>query len=178
MKLLWSTEFCQIWRIQHAILSGRRWILIRLFPGVELHGGGHLLIFNNTLSSVISPARGVNIQSDSVNSSSGDLKRSLSIDLSHTLNFSELNIISFLVNVSFIFVNCNSSFGSFFYQSHYKLLRLFTILVCNYMLRTVVYECISPRPMNFRTNISNFLGSAPGIHFLLIEEFGGSVYDK
>ena len=38
VELLGSTEFSKIWRLQHSILSGRRWVFVGLFPGVELHG--------------------------------------------------------------------------------------------------------------------------------------------
>lgn len=75
-------------------------------------------------------------------------------------------------------MNCHNGLSSFFNHGNDKLFSCLTISIGDIVVNSIVDESISPRTMNFRADISNFVSSALGIHRLLIEEFAFAIDHK
>jgi hypothetical protein len=93
------------------------------------------------------------------------------IDLSHTLNFFKFEIVSFLIDMSLIFMSGNCGLCSFLDHDNNEVFGLFTISVSNHVCISIVNESITPRPECLRRNVSATAISAKGVQHFLIENF-------
>jgi len=128
-------------------------------------------IFNNALSCVITESSWIQIDSNCKYSSFYNFSRLQSIYLSHSLNFSELDIVTFLIWMSFIFMQCYICLLSFFYHSYNEWFSCFSIMVCNNVIVSIVKECIAPWTESLGRNVANILFSAKLVNRFRVQVF-------
>ena len=170
MELFRSTEFGEVRCFKHAILGRTSWVLVRLSPGVEFNLLWHFLIFNNTLSLIVGERARIKIKGDSESGGAGNLDWLLFVELSHALNFTEHNVVTFLEDMSLIFMNGDSSLLSLFNHGDDETLGLLSIVISDDVFVSKVDEAISPWSECLRGDVSNVLCSALSIEFLLVKD--------
>jgi hypothetical protein len=128
-------------------------------------------IFNNTLSCVVTEICRVQINCDRMDCCLNNFCVINAIYFSHSFHFSKLNIISFLIWMSFIFMHCNISFISFFNHSYNELSCCFSIMVSDGMMISIVEECITPWAEPLSWNVSNIFFSAKFVINIWVQIF-------
>jgi len=74
---------------------------------VEGHWSRYLYIFDNTLTSVSTEARGVELEAEAMCSGIVDLYRRVAIELGHAFNFDKFDVVAVLERVAFVLMNVN-----------------------------------------------------------------------
>lgn len=170
VKLLGPAELGKIRDREHTISRGCNGVSKRSVPIVELHLTWDLNIFAHTINLIVAETSRVKLKGEGEWSSIDNLSRRKVIDLFHSVNFSQHYIVSLLIRVSFIFMDGDHSFLSFFNHRNNKLLSLFTILIVNGMTLSVINECVSPSSKGGSTDVAGVLLSAGLIDYARIQE--------
>jgi len=101
----------------------------------------------------------------------GDLIWAGTVDLDHTFNFLKFNIVSFLVDMSFVFMSCDHSFSTFLDHHNNEVFCLLTISISNHVLVSVVNESVTPRTEGLRRDVSASVSSASSVDHFLAQNF-------
>lgn len=120
-------------------------------------------IFNNSLTSIFCETSWIKIDCKAIGCCTYNLNRISIIYLSHTFNFTEYNIITLLIRMTFIFMNSNQSCFSFFNWWNNKVLGCLTIMISNNVSFSIIYKGISPRSKSLGTNVTTLNFTAQGI---------------
>jgi hypothetical protein len=121
---------------------------------VEWNSFWYFNIFNNSLTSIFCETSWIKINSEAVSGCTNNLYRFNIIYLSHTLNFTEYNIVTFLIRMTFIFMNSNQGCCSFFNRWNNKVFGCLTIMISNNVSISIVYKCVTPRSKSLGANIT------------------------
>lgn len=99
-----------------------------------------------------------------------DLVRATVVYLFHALHLSEFDVISFLVDVSFVFMSGNNGFLTFLNHHNDEVFGLFSIGICDHMVVSEVNEGISPWTEGLGRDVSASVGSANHVSFFLVKD--------
>ena len=146
--------------LEEAELGGGSWVLERISKALEGNRFRHLSVLDNTLASVSTKVGCIQSKTEAVCPCVVDLNGSSIIELSHALDFDELDVVAVLIRVSFVFMDHNLGVRTLFNAADNKLLSLLTILVCNHELRAVVEECIRSESESLSQNETHPVCSA------------------
>lgn len=102
-------------------------------------------IFNQTLTSVVIEIPGVDINSDLSSGTASNKDRCGVVDLGHSFNLSENHVVTLLIRVSLVVMDCDLGLFTLFNQSNDELFGLLTIMISYHVFSSVVKEGISPR---------------------------------
>lgn len=114
----------------------------------------HFDVFNNSLTSIFSETSWIKIDCEAVSCCANNFSRFNIVYLSHTLNFTENNIITLLIRMTFIFMNRNQSFCPFFNRWNNKVFGCLTIMISNNVGISIINKCITPRSKSLGTNVT------------------------
>jgi len=121
---------------------------------MEWNSFWHFYIFNNSLTSICSETSWIKIDCKAVSCRAYNLCRFNIIYLSHSLNFTEYNIITLLIRMTFVFMNSNQSCCSFFNRWNNKVFGCLTIMISNNVSISIIYKCITPRSKSLGANVT------------------------
>ena len=105
---------------------------------------GNLDVLNDTLSNVVTELCGVNIKLNPFNGCLTDFNRFCIVEFSHALNFSEDYMVSVLENVTLVLVHVDLGLFSFLNLHNDEVFGLFSIMVIDNVLVTIVNEGGAP----------------------------------
>lgn len=171
VKLFRSSKLTKIWRFNKSMSSWCSGILVWLLPWMKFNFLWYFNILNSSLSCIIWKFRWVNLQCDCVNCCRDNFNWFSFINFCHSFDFSQYYVVSFLENMSFVFMTCNSS-GSFFSSSFFwahssffnhgddEIFGNFTIMICDNMVITIINESITPWSKCLWWDVSSIVFSA------------------
>ena len=140
MNLLRSSELTEIGHHQFSKLGRGLRVLETLRPRVIRLLMRHLNIFANTLSYVVRETRGVQLKGEGEWSGLEHFSWLEIVNLSHTLDFSNLNIVTLVEGVPLVLMHGNYGLLSLLNVREHELTCVFTIGICNDVLLSEVGE--------------------------------------
>ena len=111
-------------------------------------------IFNDSLTSICSESSWIKIDCEAVSCGTYNLYRFNIIYLSHTLYFTEYNIVTFLIRMTFIFMNSNQSCWTLFNWWNNKVFGCLAIMIGNNVGISIIYKGITPRSKSLGANVT------------------------
>ena len=164
VELIWSAKVAEIWCLKHAILRWFYGIVSWLFEGMEINEFWYFNVLHQSLSLILRERGGINFEFEAETIYYFNLHWIFAIQFSHTLNLSELHIITILELMSLVLMHSDNGGISLCDIHNNEGLSLLTISIINLELFSIIEEGIAPGSMALGLNIAYLMGTAELVH--------------